>query len=140
MSDSLAARRKEGTLSFWERYAAASLEERLPDVGFEGTEVSVPASVRSAPEQVAIRLARVSDGSAMAAAGLKVNDLLLEVGGEPFFRGNGGVEGLRRWLMRELRSQARDYDVLVCRGGGVLSLTASLKLGPYVPPATAAHE
>jgi dienelactone hydrolase len=136
LSQELAQRRNEDTLSFWERFATGSLEERLPTVGFEGVETAVPAAAAPAPEQVAIRVTRVADGSAMAAAGLGVNDLILEVGGEPFFRGNGGVDGLRRWLMRELRGDARDYDVRVWRGGAARALTASLKLGPYAAPKT----
>ncbi len=138
LSEGLAQGRKEGTLSFWERFATGSLEERLPSVGFEGVEAPAPAAAGPAPEQVAIRVTRVADGSAFAAAGLRVNDLLLEVGGEPFFRGNGGVEGFRRWLMRELRSDARDYEIRVWRGGAARALTASLKLGPYAAPKPAA--
>jgi hypothetical protein len=49
----------------------------------------------------------------------------------------GGVEGLRRQLMRELRSDARDYEVLVWRGGAAPTLKASLNLGPYAAPTPA---
>jgi len=134
LSQELAPRRKEDTLSFWERFAAGALEERLPSVAFEGIEAPIPAGAHPAQEQVAIRVTRVAGGSAMAAAGLQVNDLLLEVGGEPFFQGQGGLEGLRRWLMRELRGDARDYEVRVWRGGAARTLKTSLKLGPYAAP------
>ncbi len=137
LSEQLAPRRMEDTLSFWERFATGALDERLPGLGIEGIEVPVPAGAEAAPEQVAVRVTRVIPGSALAAAGLDVQDLLLEVGGEPFYAGRGGVEGLRRWLMRELRRDARDYEVRVWRGGAARVLTASLKLGPYAAPATA---
>ena len=39
-------KRPEGTLSFWEMYATRALEERLPDAGFEATEVALPRPSR----------------------------------------------------------------------------------------------
>jgi hypothetical protein len=127
----LAPRYPEKTLSYWERFAIAALAERLPTLGFEGPEVAMPSGLVSAAEQVAIRVNGVTTGGPFASAGLRAGDLLLEVGGEPFFRGNGGVEGLRQRLMRELRSQPVALDLIVWRDGRKHTLAGRVGLGPY---------
>lgn len=131
LTASLAPVTPAGQLSFWEMYAARALEERLPDVGFEGDEVPLPAGVRPAPDRVAIRVARVRPGGDLAAAGLRTGDLVVAVDGEPFFAGRGGVAGLHAWLVRELRSGPSSYRITVVRDGRQLDLTAELKLGAY---------
>jgi hypothetical protein len=131
---SLAPRYPEKTLSYWERFAMAALNERLPSLGFEGPEVAVPSGVASADEQVAIRVTNVTAGGPFAPSGLRAADLLLEVGGEPFFRGNGGVEGVRQRLMRELRSEPEALDLIVWRDGRKQTLASRVALGPYAPP------
>jgi dienelactone hydrolase len=120
----------EKTLSYWERFALAALGERLPTVGFDGLEVAMPSGLIAAAEQVAIRVNSVTTGP-FASSGLRAGDLLLEVGGEPFFRGNGGVEGLRQRLMRELRSEPVALDLIVWRDGRKQTLTGRIGLGPY---------
>jgi C-terminal processing protease CtpA/Prc len=112
----------------------AALNERLPSLGFEGPEVAVPSGVASADEQVAIRVTNVTAGGPFAPSGLRAADLLLEVGGEPFFRGNGGVEGVRQRLMRELRSEPEALDLIVWRDGRKQTLASRVALGPYAPP------
>lgn len=131
----LAPRRVPGTLSFWEMYAVRALEERYPDVGFAATEVALPAQTAGRPEQVGLRVTEVDRDGAFGVAGLEVGDVVIEVGGEPFFEGRRGVAGLRAWLMRELRSEALDYRVTVVRRGELRSITVSLALGPYAGPA-----
>jgi predicted esterase len=129
--------RPEGQLSFWEMYATRALHERFPDAGFEGAEAPLPPGTAAFPERVAIKVARVSDGSPIAAAGLRAGDVLLSVGGEPFYAGRGGVAGLHAWLVRELRSTDARYDLLVHRNGKPVTLTATLKLGPYTTTSSA---
>jgi hypothetical protein len=131
----LAPRSPEKTLSYWERFAIAALVERLPSLGFDGSEAPMPAGP-VAMEQVAIRVDRVTPGSPFAAMGLRAGDLLVEVDGEPFFRGNGGVEGLRQWLMRELRREPAELPLIVWRDGRKQTLTGSIGLGPYASPLT----
>ena len=126
----------EKTLSYWERFAIAALAERLPALGVEGSEVAVPGGAAAA-EQVAIRVNSVTAGSPFAPMGLRAGDLLLEVAGEPFFRGNGGVEGLRQRLMRELRSEPVELELAVWRDGRRQTLSGKMGLGPYAAPATA---
>jgi dienelactone hydrolase len=123
----------EGTLSFWEMYATRALEERLPSLGLDGVEEPMPAGMPAGAEQVAVRLSHVSPTGPFAALGLKVGDRLIEVGGEPFFRGRGSIRGLHHWLMRELRRDAADYEVLVQRASSpsATKTTLPLKLGPY---------
>jgi hypothetical protein len=122
----------EGQLSFWEMYAVRALEERFPGVGFEGVEVELPSSVTAtAPEQVAIRVTGVESGGPAAEAGLAPDDILISVGGEPFFRGRAGIAGLRAWLLRELRERPVDYVMEVVRGDRRITLTARYGLGPY---------
>jgi hypothetical protein len=128
----LAPRYPEKTLSYWERFAVAALVERLPTLGFDGPEAAMPSGLVSAPEQVALRVNSVSPAGPFASAGLRAGDLLIEVGGEPFFRGNGGVEGLRQRLMRELRSEPVPLDLIVWRDGRKQTLTGRFGLGPYV--------
>ncbi len=131
----LAPQHPEGQLSFWEMYATRALEERFPNVGFTGDEVPFPASVApSAPEQVAVRVVHVEADGPAAKAGVRTGDLLITVGGEPFFRGRGGVPGLHRWMMRELRTTPADYPITVWRGDREVTLTATYRLGPYGNP------
>jgi len=128
----LAPTREPGSLSYWEMYASRALRERFPEVGFEGTPEELPAS---AGERVGLRVTAVDGGGPLAASGLRVGDLLLELGGEPFFRGDGGVAGLRAWLVRELRSEPAPYALEVLRDGASIRLSARLGLGPYPAPA-----
>jgi len=130
----LAPRRAPGTLSFWEMYAVRALEERYPGVGFAGSEVALPAQLDARPEQIGLRVTEVDRDGAFGVGGLQVEDVVIEVGGEPFFEGRGGVAALRAWLMRELRSQALDYRVTVVRRGELRSFTVGLALGPYAGP------
>jgi hypothetical protein len=137
LSSAFASHYPEKTLSYWERFAIAALAERVPALGFEGPEVAVPPGIVPTVEQVAIRVNSVTGAGALASSGLRAGDLLLEVGGEPFFRGNGGVEGLRQWLMRELRSEPVALDLLVWRDGRKQTLTSKVGLGPYASPTSA---
>ena len=122
----------EGQLSFWEMYATRALEERFPSVGLTGDEVPFPASVvPSAPEQVAVRVTHVEADGPAGLAGVRTGDLLMTVGGEPFFRGRGGVSGLHRWMMRELRTTPAEYPITVWRGDREVTLTATYRLGSY---------
>ncbi len=133
--EALTPRHPEGQLSFWEMYALRALEERFPHVGFGGQEVALPAGLDpSAPEQVVLRVTDVADEGAAHDAGLEVGDVLLTVGGEPFFRGRGGVAGLHRWMVRELRETPATYSLAVWRDGGLVALEATYGLGPYGPP------
>jgi hypothetical protein len=130
----------EGTRSFWEMYATRALEERFSSVGFDGDEEDAPPAAHLDGEQVAIRVKQATPASAVAAGGLRAGDLVLEVKGEPFFRGNGGVAALYRWLIRELRSDAADYPFVVWRDGQRLTLPVRLKLGPYAAKAPTLHD
>ena len=132
--DELAPKRPEGTLSFWEMYATRALDERLPSLGLDGTEEALPAGVKAAGEQVAVRVRQVAAGGPLAAAGLKTGDLLLEVGGEPFFRGRGALATLHHWLVRELRGEPAPYAVVAWRDGRRVESSVRLALGPYVEP------
>jgi predicted esterase len=123
----------EGTLSFWEMYAVNALEERVPDVGFDGQEAPVPAGVATAAEQVGLLVTTVDTAGPAGAAGLQAGDLLVSFGGELFFDGRGGVAGLHHWLIRELRETPADYELVVWRDGRRLALRASYALGPYRP-------
>jgi hypothetical protein len=136
----LAPTRQEGTLSFWEMYATRSLEERVPSAGLEGAEEPLPAAIKGAAEQVAVRIKSVAADSPLAGAGLKAGDLLIEVGGEPFFAGRGGVAGLHHWLIRELRGDAATYKVVAWRDGRRVESNVQMKLGPYVEPKTTASK
>src|SRR5262245_40717732 len=95
----MAPKQGEGTLSFWEMYVTRALDEGVPSLGFEGIEDALPAGVKAAPEQVGLRVRSVAPAGLLSATGLKAGDLLIEVGGEPFFRGRG-VTGLHHWLIR----------------------------------------
>jgi dienelactone hydrolase len=124
----------EGTLSFWEMYATRALEERVPSLGFDAVEEALPAALKAAPEQVALRVRDVAPTSPLAPSGLKAGDLLIEVGGEPFFRSRGGVAGLHHWLIRELRGTPAPYTVAIWRDGKRVESTVQLKLGSYSGP------
>ncbi len=127
----------EGTLSFWEMYATRALEERMPTLGIEGVEAALPSAFTGAGERVAMRLTKVDPAGPLASAALKSGDLLLEPGGEPFFRGRGGLAGLRQWLIRELRNEPAPYNVVAWRDGRRIESTVRLQLGPYVEPSIA---
>lgn len=129
----LAPTRQEGTLSFWEMYATRALHERLPSLGFAADEVPLPDMVEGMPDQVALRVTNVAPGSAVARAGLREGDILIEFGGEPFFRGRG-LEHLHAWVLREVRSVPLPFALMLARGGKVLTLDAELQLGPYASP------
>jgi dienelactone hydrolase len=132
--DELTPKRAEGTLSFWEMFATRALEERMPALGIDGAEEAVPAGVNAAAEQVAVRIRQVAATGPLAAAGLKPGDLLLEVGGEPFFRGRGALTTLHHWLVRELRNEPAPYAVVAWRGGRRVESSVRLALGPYAEP------
>jgi hypothetical protein len=120
-----------GTLSFWETFATRALEERVPALGLDGAEEALPAGVKAAGEQVAVRVRQVGSSGPLSAAGLKPGDLLLEFGGEPFFRGQGALTALHHWLIRELRTEPASYSVVAWREGRRLESTVRLKLGKY---------
>jgi len=124
----------QGQLSFWEMYAVRALEERVPSVGFEGREEPLPGVVASGWEKVGVRVTAVEPGGPAAGTGLRVGDLLVSFGGELFFRGRRGVDGLHHWLIRELRETQKDYELVVWREGKLEPLHASYVLGPYSPP------
>jgi dienelactone hydrolase len=132
--DALAPTHAGGTLSFWETFAIRSLEERVPALGIEGDEAAMPQGIKAASEQVAVAVRRIAPGNLLSSADLQPGDLLLDVGGEPFFRGRGALTALRQWLMRELRSDAHSYTVVVWRGGRRVESSVRLKLGPYRKP------
>jgi dienelactone hydrolase len=127
----LTPKHAEGTLSFWEMYATRALEERVPTLGFDGAEEALPSGVKAAAEQVAVRVRQVAPAGPLSGAGIKPGDLLVEVGGEPFFRGRGAVTGLHQWLIRELRGDAAPYTIVMWRDGRRVESTIPLKLGPY---------
>ena len=134
-SEELQPQHPEGRLSFWEMYAVRALEERFPDVGFSGNEVPLPYAVTvSAPEQVGIRVSAVGLGGVASLAGLERGDVLITVDGEPFFQGQGGVQALHHWMVRELRTTPAEYEFVVWRGGRMTTLSATYQLGPYRPP------
>ena len=134
LSEELRPRHPEGRLSFWEMYAQRALEERFPDVGFGGEEVPLPRRLTgAAPEQVGIRITDVEAGGAASLAGLEPGDVLITVGGEPFFQGRGGVFGLHQWMVRELRTTPAEYELTVWRDGRETTLSATYGLGPYRP-------
>jgi len=132
--DELTPKRAEGTLSFWEMFATRALEERVPSLGIDGAEEALPAGVSAAAEQVAVRIRQVAATGPLAAAGLKPGDLLVEVGGEPFFRGRGALTALHHWLVRELRNEPAPYAVVAWRDGRRVESSVRLALGPYVEP------
>ena len=135
LSTELEPTHPEGALSFWEMYAVRALEERFDRVGFSGEVISLPTGVQpTAPEQVAVRITDVDAGSAAAETGLRSGDVMLSFGGEPFFRGRGGVTRLHHWLLRELRTNAREYELAVWREGRSVMLRGDFELGPYRPP------
>jgi Putative esterase len=127
----LTPKQAEGTLSFWEMFATRALEERAPALGLVGTEAALPAGIKAAGEQVAVRVQEVAATGPLAAAGLEPGDLLIEFGGEPFFRGRGALTGLHQWLMRELRNEPSPYTLVAWRDGRRVEATVRLKLGPY---------
>ena len=132
--EELQPRHPEGPLSFWEMYAVRALEERFPDVGFSGDEVPLPRGLTvTAPEQVGIQITTVEAGGAASEAGLEPEDVLITVGGEPFFQGRGGVRGLHHWMVRELRTRPTEYELTVWRDGRISTLSATYRLGPYRP-------
>jgi hypothetical protein len=122
--------RPPGTLSFWEMYATRALDERFPNLGFDALEAPLPAIRKGWPDQVALRVTAVRDGSAVAAAGLQAGDLLIEFDHEPFVRGRG-ITHLHAWVARELRRDPRPFTLDVVRAGRPLTMTAQLALGPY---------
>jgi dienelactone hydrolase/predicted thioesterase len=130
----LTPKHAEGPLSFWEMFATRALEERVPALGLDGAEEALPPGVKAAGEQVAVRVRHVAASGPLAGAGLKAGDLLLEVGGEPFFRGRGALTTLHHWIIRELRSEPASYTVVTWRDGRRVESTVRLALGPYVEP------
>jgi dienelactone hydrolase len=127
----LTPKHPEGTLSFWEMFATRALEERLPALGVEGVEDALPPGITAAAEQVAMRVRHVDPAGPLSAAALKPGDLLIAFGGEPFFRGRGGLTGLHQWLIRELRNEPAPYSVTAWRDGKRLETTIQLKLSGW---------
>jgi hypothetical protein len=134
LSDELAPRHPEGTLSYWEMYAVRALEERFPGIGFAASETKLPDGVATAPEQVGLQVTGVDADQPAATAGLMAGDVLVSFGGELFFAGRDGAEGLYHWLVRELRTTKADYELVVLRAGRRVTLRALYGLGPYRPP------
>ena len=124
----LQPRREPGPLSFWEMYAQRAIEERFPELGFAGVETEVPGL---GGERVGVQIDSVQEGSPFSAAGLRAGDVLIEFGGEPIYRGREALDGMYRWLVRELRGTPRDYTLAVLRDGSRRELTVTLRLGPY---------
>jgi len=131
LSDEVRPTHEEGILSFWEMYAQRSLEERFPGLGITGDEVELPPGTHRAPEQVGFRVADIAASSPLVGADLRPGDVLVEVGGEPIFRGMGGDASVFEWLVRELRAEPKEYSVQVQRGGVPIDTTVRLRLGPY---------
>src|SRR4029078_9970554 len=55
-----------GTLSFWEMFARRALEERMRTCRVHSVEEPLPSGVKSAPEQVAIRVQQIAPSSPLA--------------------------------------------------------------------------
>lgn len=133
----------EGRLSFWEYYAVNALHERVPTLGLRGREVALPPAAAEAlrqertlpamAEQVGIGLTEVDASGPFGDTGLRPGDLLLELGGEPFFRDQGGLDAAFHWLVRELTDVPRDFPIVVWRDGALRSLNVTLRLGEYQP-------
>ena len=135
LAEDLEPTRAGGVLSFWEMYAQRAIEERFPSVGFQGDEAALPGAYGDhAPEQMAVLIRSIEDGGPADRAGLEAGDVLLSVGGEPFFEGRGGVAGLYTWMVRELRTNPTEYELEVWRDGAVVVLKAIYQLGPYRLP------
>jgi dienelactone hydrolase len=132
--NALTPTRAEGTLSFWETFAQRALEERVPTLGLDGVEEPLPAGLKAAGEQVGVRIRQVEATGPFSAAGVKPGDLLVELGGEPFFRGRGATTTMYHWLIRELRNEAAPYAVVLWRDGRRVESNVRLKLGPYKEP------
>jgi predicted esterase len=130
LSQEMTPQYPESELSFWERYAVRDLQDRFPHLGFEGIDEKIPAAIESMPEQAAIRITEIDQKSAFSVAGLKKDDILLEVGGEPFFQNNNNPGLLYQWLIRELRTQPQPYLLLVWREGQLIRFETQLMLGP----------
>jgi hypothetical protein len=135
LADEFARKRTEGMLSFWEMYATRALQERVPSLGFDGLEMALPAQIKGAADQVALKITKVLPGSGVARAGLRPGDIVVEFGDEPFFRGRG-TEHLYDWVLRELRSVSRSFPLILIRDGVLVNLNAELQLGAYNGSAT----
>ena len=122
---------QEGQLSFWEMYATRALVERFPGIGIEGHEVDLPKAVAASPEQVGIAIDTIGEHSPLAAIDVRPGDVLIEFGGEPFYRDHGGIPGLDAWLLRELRAKPATYSLRITRGNELLDLDLPLNLGSY---------
>ena len=140
LASSLEPVQTEGQLSFWEFYATNALVERFPGVGVRGREIVLDADLRKAVIDFGLRTPFDAAGVAIdgvapdgpfARAGVRPGDILLAVGGEPFFAGRGGLDGLNRWLVRELTAVPRTYEIDVWRVDRIAKLSANLALGPY---------
>jgi predicted esterase len=121
-------RQREGQLSFWEMYAVRTLEDRFPTLGFQGEPVQNTSGLGLTGEQTAIRIEEIDGEGPFARVGLRVGDVLVEVGGEPFYAGRG-LHELRAWLFRELTGAPRRYELIVIRDGERIALEAELSLG-----------
>ena len=133
------AYRRCHTPEFKLRVVREFLEERVPALGLDGVEDAIPAGVKAASEQVALHVRQVATGGPLASADLRPGDLLIEFGGEPFFRGRGAIGALRHWLIRELRNEPAAYTIIARRDGREVKSIVRLKLGPYVEPGPASR-
>jgi predicted esterase len=136
--EGLAPVHPEGQLSFWELYAVNALAERFPSVGLEGHEVELDDDAQAAlgaqavaAESIGMALTSIATDGPFASADIEPGDVLIDVGGEPFLRGRGGLRRLHEWLMRELTATPQPYRVRVWRDGRLVESTVSLALGPY---------
>ena len=133
LSDSIEPTIEEGRLSYWEFYATRALEERFPELGLSGEELSEVPGIALDGERVAIRITEVAPDGAFSGTGLSAGDLLLEVGGEPLFAGKG-LDSLHHWLLRELVANERIYALVAWRDGAELRLQVPFALGPFRGP------
>ncbi len=120
----------EAALSYWERYAVQTLEDRFPALGLEGEPAALPSALGPPGERIAIRLTTIDPKGSFGAADLRPGDLLLAVGGEPFFEGYG-LGALYQWLIRDLESVPHPYWVEVWRDGAVVERKIELALRPF---------
>ena len=117
-------------LSFWEGYAVQTLEDRFPSLGLVGEPTRLPETLGNPGERVAVRLTAVDAEGPLGSIDLRPDDLLLAIGGEPFFQGRG-FEDLRQWLIRDLETAPRRYSVETWRDGAVIEQDVMLQLRPF---------
>lgn len=107
-----------------------TLKDRFPALGLEGEPAALPSTLGPPGERIAIGLTTIDPEGAFGAADLRPGDLLLAVGGEPFFK-DYGLGALYHWLLRDLESVPHPYSVEVWRDGAVVERQVELALGPF---------